>query len=271
VAAQDPPKPGDGDEHWTTYSPPVSQPIAETPARPETPETLPPTHVPYGTKQSYSGTYPPAPGTTVDTVLSSDLVGSKTKGCGVIGLVIALVGFLVVSFGVVAAIKAVSGGWDELKDGMGDPFSALEKPDMHSTEGWNDLVDALGEEMGGGTTVFDVVLYPEYAVVDVPADKTSKRSYSYYFDGDLRRTSQGTTDDTRFDLSTIDPTVLVRLFKKAKTDLVEDPTTVYAIISQPGEFDNGAWFSIYATNAFSETGYFTADKSGKILQTIVTP
>jgi hypothetical protein len=267
----DPPKPSGGDDTWKTYSPPVSQPIPETPAVPDTPETLPPTHVPYG-RQSYSGTYPAAPGTTVDTVLSSDLVSTRTaaKGCGVVGLVISLVVFIPLIFGVIVAIRAISGGWDELKDGMGDPFSSAEKPDLHSTAGFNDMVGALKAEMGGSTTVFDVVLYPEYAVVSVPADTTSKRYYSYYYDGDLRRTSQGSTDDTRFDITTIDSNVLVKLLNKAET-LVEDPTSVYAIISAPQEFDQGAWFSVYASNSFQESSYFTADKTGKIIQTTVSP
>ncbi len=153
---------------------------------------------------------------------------------------------------------------------MGDPFSGIEKPDMHSAAGFNEMVGALEDEMGGSTTVFDVVVYPEYAVVSVPADKTSKRYYSYYYDGDLRRTSQGTTDDIRFDITTIDPNVMVKLINKAET-LVEDPTSVYAIIGAPTEYDQGAWFSVYASNSFSETGYFTADKTGKIITTTVTP
>ena len=61
------------------------------------------------------------------------------------------------------------------------------------------------------------------------------------------------------------------LFRKAKTQLVEDPTTIYAIIDKPGEYDDGAWFTVYATNSFTETGYFTADKTGRIIQTITTP
>ncbi len=277
MADQDPPTnaPGGSDDTWKTYSPPVSQPVPETPPVSEAPQSLPPTHVPYGTKQSsssYSGTYPPAAGTTIDTVLSSDLVGSGAKkGCGIVGLVIAAIVFIPVIIGVIVAVKALSGGWDELQDGMGDPFSAVGKPDMQSVDGFTDLVSALKEETGGSTGVFDAVIYPEYAVLTVPADKTSKRYYSYYYDGDLRQTSQGTTTkEARFDLSTIDPAVLVKLYEIARTDLVEDPdpTRIYAIISAPTDFTKGAWISVYATNDFSESGYLTADKTGKIISKI---
>ncbi len=249
----------------------MSQPIEETPAATAAPDQLPPTHVPYGSPQSYSGTYPPAPGTLDPSVLTSTVVSTSRRGCGIIGLVVAVGVLAPLLFGVVVAIKAISGGFDELKNGMGEPFAGAEKPDLHSAAGFDGLVGALREEMGGGSTVFDVVLYPEYAVVSVPADTTSKRYYSYYYDGGLRRTSQGTTERARFDISTIDASVLVGLFRKAKTQLVEDPTTIYAIIDKPGEYDDGAWFTVYATNSFTETGYFTADKTGRIIQTITTP
>ena len=178
--------------------------------------------------------------------------------------------FIGIIIGIIAVVRAVTDGIGGLDDGLGDVFDAGEKPDMHSAAGFEDLLDALRNETGG-TIVMDAVLYPEYAVLTIPADENSKRYYSYYYDGDLRRTSQGTTEDKRFDLSTIDGTVLVKLIDKAKTETVEDPTTVYAIISAPDQFISGAWFAVYASNAFSESGYFTADKDGKIIQEYAPP
>ena len=35
-------------------------------------------------------------------------------------------------------------------------------------------------------------LYPGYAVVTAPADRTSKRYITFYWDGDLRESSKGT-------------------------------------------------------------------------------
>ncbi len=269
VAEQDPPKSGQpGDETWKTYSPPVSQPYPETPSTPP-PEQLPPTHVPYGAKQDYSGTYPPAPGSPGVT-LPSNLLSTKTRGCGWIAFVVTAVVFLGIVFGVIAIVRAVSDGFDGLDDGLGGVFDAGEKPDLHSAAGFEDMLDALSNETGS-TTVMEVVLYPEYAVLTIPADGNSKRYYSYYYDGDLQRTSQGTTESKRFDLSTIDPAVMVKLIDKAKTATVEDPTTVYAIIEAPAEYMNGAWFSVYASNAFAESGYFTADKNGKIIQEYAPP
>jgi hypothetical protein len=63
VAERDPAK--SGDESWTTYTPPTTTPAPDAADAPE-PKAgeLPPTHLPYGNRRSYGGTYPPAPGST---------------------------------------------------------------------------------------------------------------------------------------------------------------------------------------------------------------
>jgi hypothetical protein len=233
-------------------------------------QPLPPTHVPYGSKQDYAGTYPPAPGTS-GVNLDTELLKSKTRGCGWIAILVTAVVFIGIIIGIIAVVRAVTDGVNGLDDGLDGVFDSGEKPDLHSAGGFDDMLDALRAETGGGTTVMQAVLYPEYAVLTIPADETTKRYYSYYYDGDLRKTSQGTTDSKRFDLATIDPAVMVKLIDKAKTETVEDPTMVYAIIEAPDQYSNGAWFSVYASNSFSESGYFTADKDGKIIQEYVPP
>ena len=265
VAEQDPPQGdvGAGDETYRAYSPPVSQPAPETPARPETPEVPPPTHVPYGAKQNYSGSYPSALGGTDLSGLDPALLKSS-RSCGVVLPIVLLAVFLPLVFGAIGLVKGITGSFDDLTDG-GNPFTR-DKVDMHSVAGFEGLLEALRSN-NGGTTVEEVVVYPEYAVVYVPADETSKRYYSMYYDGELSQTSQGTTDYTRFDLSTIDPEILVRLLEKAGTELVEDAIMTYAIIREPRQYDQDAWFSVYASNDFGESGYFTADKRGKIITT----
>jgi hypothetical protein len=260
VAEQDPPK--SGDESWTTYTPPTTTSAPDT-AEPKAGE-LPPTHVPYGNSRSDGGTYPPAPGSTSVTVISSELVGTRSsKGCGLVATIIMLVVFLPGVFGVIAGIKAISGGFDQLNDGLGSPFSGADKVNLRTAAGFETLLDAVRAETGG-TTVFEASLYGEYAGVYIPADPTSKRYYSYHYDGELRKTSQGSTDYTRFDMSTIDSSVIAKLFKRART-LIEDPKMTYVIIRSPSESDQEAWFSVHASNEFMESGYFTADKTGKVV------
>ncbi|MDQ4052602.1 MAG: hypothetical protein M3237_07860 [Actinomycetota bacterium] len=266
MAEQDPPQSGNpsgGDETWSTYTPPTSTPAPDAPQASPPPQSIGPTHVPYGSQQSYSGTYPPAPG-SIGVSVSSDLVSTTSKGCGGIAAIIGLVTFIPVIIGVIFAIRALSSGFDELDDGLGNPFEGAEKPDMTTAAGFEGMLDALREETGG-TTVFEAGLYDGYAVIYTPADKSSKRYYLYYYDGEIRRTSQGTTENTRFDLSTIDASVVVRLLKKAETGLVEDPNSVYLSVRAPKEYDDGAWFHVYASNEFTESGYFTADKTGRTI------
>ena len=103
---------------------------------------------------------------------------------------------------------------------------------MLSPEGFADLVAALEEETGS-STVFEAVLYPGYAVVNVPVDATSARSHSFYWDGELDESgSKSTTTYERFDLADIDPTVVVSVVDQARAK-VEDPQTWYSIIRAP--------------------------------------
>jgi hypothetical protein len=68
----------------------------------------------------------------------------------------------------------------------------------------------------------------------------------------------------------IDPQVMLRLVQKAKR-LVEDPTSWDVIIRKPRPpFDNGAWFSGYASNEFSESGYLQATLDGTIVNSYVS-
>jgi hypothetical protein len=247
-----------GGETWPTYTPPTSTPAPDTP-EPEAGE-LPPAQVPYGDQPSFG--YLPGPPRV--TVIRTGFVRTRgTGGCGLIATLIMLVVFLPTIFGLIAGVRAISGGFDELEDGLGSPFSRAEAPDLQTAAGFEALLDAVRAETGS-TTVFEASLYEGYAVVYVPVDATSKRYFSYYYDGDLSRTSQGTTTYRRYDLATIEGSVIPGLVRRAGT-LVDDPETVYVIIRSPAENDQGAWFSVHASNEFMESGYFTADQAGKVV------
>ena len=172
-----------------------------------------------------------------------------------------------VGIGVVAAIQSYEPGGIPGTSGAGGT-TTKDPVRLHTEAGFTDLVEALRAETGS-TAVFDAVLYPAYGVVTVPAETRGKRSHSYYYDGDLRRTSQGTTDDPRFDLAQLDPAVMSRLVEKAQTGLVEDPTTVYVIMRRPPDPADG-WYSVYAMNEYTESGYFQADRTGKIVNRYVS-
>jgi hypothetical protein len=269
VATQDPPSDaqgGDlppGNETWPTYTPPTSRP---GPDAPEAQPALPPTHVEYG-KAQRRGTYPPAPGTS-QPLPTGKLVSTRTRsrGWGLLVPIVLGVVFLPVIIGAIAVFRGVSDTFDEFDSGFDPPgFVSEPETEVHSVAGFKEMLDALREETGS-TTVFDAVLYPGYAVLRVPADKTSKREHSLYWDGDLRRTGQGTSRYTRFDLDSIKPRAVVRLLAGPARQLVEDPTTIYALIHAPPDPDDSAWIYAYATNDYRETGYLAAEKNGKVLK-----
>ena len=61
----------------------------------------------------------------------------------------------------------------------------------------------------GSREAFSLVLYPGYAVVDVPVDETSQREFSWYFDGDWSEFGgAGTSTDDRFSVDQVDGTVI---------------------------------------------------------------
>jgi len=174
-----------------------------------------------------------------------------------IGLIAGVVGIVVA---IAAAVSTAPDGDVPIAPGVApDP----DEVNVLSVEGYADLVAAI-EQQTGSTTVFEAVLYPTYAVVDVPVDSTTDREHSYYWDGDLEETgSKGTTDYTRFDLADIDADVVVSIVKKARAK-IEAPQTWYSIVRAPSATDDGTWIYGYATNEYGESGYLGGDKAGTL-------
>ena len=169
--------------------------------------------------------------------------------------VVALAVLVPLVIGIVAAVRSYDDG------SLGD--AARPPAQLHTVAGFGELVEALSAETGSAT-VFDAVIYPTYASVNVPAQASGARSHSYFFDGALRRNGQGTTTERRFDLARLDPAVITELIARARTELVEKPTMVYVIVRRPKD-PAGEWYSVYASNAYTESGYLQADREGKLL------
>lgn len=177
---------------------------------------------------------------------------------------IPLLVILVVVGGVVAAVVSLSGGVSSVT--VGDAVVASSRAaeaDVLSAQGYDDLVAAVSEQ-SGSTTVFDAVLYPSYAVVSVPADASSNREESFYWDGtDLRSNDlKSTASSRRFDLTHVDASVIVSLVDRVR-GLVEDPTTWYAVIRAPDADRSMIW--AYATNEYGETAYLGATRDGTVV------
>ncbi len=142
---------------------------------------------------------------------------------------------------------------------------AGEELDLTSAEGYDALVAAV-EAKTGSTTVFDVTVYPGYAVVTVPVDRDSQRSFGYYFDGTWQEwTGSGTSDEERFDLRDLDGATVASVVKKARRQ-VEAPDSYYYLVNPFGR-EESVCVSAYATNEFDETAYLDATCDGEVVRT----
>lgn len=141
--------------------------------------------------------------------------------------------------------------------------------DVLSVGGYDDLVTAVESETGR-TESFGAVLYPTYAVVELPVDATTQRETFNYWDGHVLRdqSSKSTSAVERFDLSSVDPAVVVRLIKKVRR-LADDPTSWYAVVRAPD--DSGVMIWAYATNEYNETVYVAARRNGKVVADSTKP
>lgn len=133
---------------------------------------------------------------------------------------------------------------------------------VHTVDGFTDLVDALREETGE-TFAYSAVLYPRYAVLEVPTG-TNDRYEDFYWDGaDMSRNDiKGTTTEEQFDLSLVDAQQLIDMLKQVRGRL-DSPTSWYVII---GDYvGTETQISAYASNEFSETSYVVETLDGTVV------
>lgn len=212
------------------------QPVAHAPVAAPTPEP------PYATLEQVRA-MAPQPAKVSKALFIIPLVV-------VLGIAVAIVG------GVVALIGAAQDGDGGLLGGDD------ELADVLSVEGYAALLAAIEDETGG-TEAFSTVLYPTYAVVELPVDATSQREEYWYWDGDELTPNdvKSTSSWERNDLSRIDPAVLVDLVEQVRTK-VEDATSWYAIVRAPD--DDRAVMWAYASNEYGESEYLGARRDGTV-------
>lgn len=146
-------------------------------------------------------------------------------GCA-LPLIIAIIVIGAVGLGIFSAVRD---GVDGIKSITSDRTYApgvdpQDKDEINviSVQGYQDLVEAI-ETANGRREAFSLVMYPTYAVIQVPVDATSGREQSYYWNGQLDTSgSKGTTEAGRLKLDDVDPAVVVRLVKKVRR-MIDDP------------------------------------------------
>lgn len=213
-------------DEWKTYNPDSS-----------------PEKEPSGQIEPYR---PPTPPSTpvAPRTLQQRAIRRRSPVLPLLGAVVA-VGL--VGWGVVAIVKSAVGS--------GEP---------QSVDGFASLLEDLEDETGS-TDVFRAVVYPEYAVVDVPVAANDERQISYYWDGGLSESTKGTSDDEVFDLTVVDAAQFDGMCDEVSA-LIDDPGNCYLIIEKPDDtFPDRAeaWVSAYVSNDFSQSAYINYDLEGK--------
>ena len=189
--------------------------------------------------------------------------GAPSRGRRIVTGLVATAVFLSIGFG----IGWVSGsGSSSTTGGAGDDVAEIvvEQQGLHSRAGFTALVAAVRARFGS-TMIGDATIYPDYAVITMPAPGAPGRAQSFLFRGGFDEPSNAGTrpaSDPLVDLGAVQVDPVLGLVAGADQSLaVPDPTNRYVIVDQ----DEGSpYVSIYASNEFGESGYLRAGLDGPV-------
>ena len=200
-------------------------------------------------------------------------VTTSSKGGKAIGGVIAAIILVAVVVPIAGAVIAFVSARDSFPDfgsiGPTDDTTYLpgQAPgksgvNVHTVDGYNEMVDALREETGE-TYTFTAVLYPRYASIQVPTG-TKNRYQNFYWNGEELELQdiKGTSDDGQVDLSLVDPQMVVDCVTTVH-DRLDQAESWYAIIGD--SFGAGPQMSCYASNDFGESTNITQRLDGTLV------
>ena len=176
-------------------------------------------------------------------------------------IIVPLAIVLVIAVVAIGGVLALVGS--SIKDSLDDVSSGAAKEDVDvlSAGGYQDLLDAINEQTGS-TEAYSAALYPTYAVVELPVDRTSQREEYWYWDGsELTLSSKSKSTWERTDLSKVNPAVVANMVDQVRGK-VDEATTWYAIVRAPDADRAVIW--AYATNDYNETAYLGARRDGTV-------
>jgi hypothetical protein len=209
-------------------------------------------------------------GGAADVTNIATVAGKSGKAIGGVIALIILISVVVPIAGAVIAFMSARDSFPDF-DSIGPTDETTYAPgeapgengvNVHTTEGYTELVDALREETDA-TYTFSAVLYPRYAVVEVPTG-TNNRYQNFYWNGEELELQdiKGTTDSCQVDLSLVDPQQVVDMLILVR-DRLDNPESWYAIVSDSS--CTGPQISAYATNDFSESTYISQTLDGTVV------
>ena len=189
---------------------------------------------------------------------------SGSMGWIVVPLLVGLVAVGSVVGGVVAAFDGFEQSARSVTDGIEqrgpDPSDPI---DVQSARGLHDLALAAKRETGS-TRAHRAVIYPTYAVVDLPVDGRPDRTRSYYWNGALRALDHlAVPQGPAFDLRDVEPRLVRRALLAARA-LVEGPVAAYVVVRSPDE--DGAFLWGYASDDAGRSGYVSFDSDGRVVR-----
>jgi hypothetical protein len=240
-------------------APPTIAPMAPTPTG----------QAPAGGQQWPLVNYGPGAGAAGVT----DVATAAGKGGKAIGGIIAAIIVVAVIVPIVGAAIAFFAARDSFPEfeGIGPTDDTTYLPgqapgksgvNVHTVEGYTEMVDALRDETDAAYA-FSAVLYPRYAVIQVPTG-TNNRYQNFYWNGEELELQdiKGTNDDAQVDLSLVDPQQMVDMLNTVRGRL-DNPENWYVIIGD--SFGSGPQISAYASNDFSESTVLTETLDGTVV------
>jgi hypothetical protein len=246
-------------------APPTIAPVAPTPTGQSAPSVVQDSSAQQWPLVNYG---PGSGGSSVSTLGTTSGKGGKAIG-GVIAAII-LVAVIVPIAGAVIAFVASRNSFPEF-GGIGPTDDTTYLPgqtpgdngvNVFTVDGYNDLVDAVRDE-SNATYVYEAVLYPRYAVIELPTG-TNNRYQDFYWDGEDLQVEdiKSTTDDPQVDLALVDPQLMIDMLTTVR-GRVDDPESWYVIYSD--SFGQGPTLTAYASNDFGESTYIQEGLDGTVL------
>lgn len=134
-----------------------------------------------------------------------------------------------------------------------------------SAVGFDNMLAAMRDQ-GIGTTVYEVALYPDYAVLTVPAPVGGEAADVYQWDGtDLDEWSKTTSRETPYDLASLDGTRLAQMCAYAE-GLLARPEQCYLLGIRPEPDDSvQEWLTAYASDEYGQGAVVRYDLAGTVL------
>jgi hypothetical protein len=247
-------------------APPTITPVPPTPTGQVTPSAVQDTGAQPWPLVNYG------PGTSGATspagASASSGKGGKAIG-GVIAAIILVAVIVPIAGAVIAFVSARNsfpdfgsiGPTDETTYDPGQP-PGENGVNVHTVDGYQDLVDAVRDETHA-TYAYEAVIYPRYAVLQVPTG-TDNRYQNFYWNGeDLQlQDIKGTTDDPQVDLALLDPQMMIDMLNTVR-DRTDNPDSWYVVYDD--SFGQGPAISAYASNEFGESTYIVQNLDGTVI------